>query len=53
MLHLECVAGALQYELDQIRPQAMKYVSAMHELEDCKREIDKLLRERGKGDVKP
>ena len=44
VLHLECTSGALQYELDQIRPQAMKYVAAVHELGECKIEIDKLLK---------
>ena len=44
VLHLECVAGALQYELDQIRPQAMRYVTCLHELQECKVEIDKLLK---------
>ena len=29
ILHLECISGALQFELDQIRPQAMKYISGL------------------------
>ena len=38
VLHLECVAGALQYELDSIRPQAMKYLTSIYELDECKKD---------------